>query len=380
MHSQQQILASKDAPLTLVSPTAAAGHCLLLAFGSASLFADVRARLCASFPDAVIAGCTTAGEIGGEQISDDQLVLTLLCFASSTVALASVSIEQASASASAGRELAAALPARHDGQALRHVLVFSDGLRVNGTPLVAALNQHLPDGVTVTGGLAADGSRFAHTAVFDRDGAHPHRVLAVGLYGAALHIGYGSLGGWDSFGPDRRITRSDGNVLYELDGQSALNLYKSYLGPFAKELPASALLFPLNLHTGREQEGVVRTILGIDESTQAMTFAGDMPEGGYVRLMRANFDRLIEGSTGAAQLATLREHRVDFALLISCVGRRLVLKQRCEEEVESVRNVLGSQARLTGFYSYGELCPHGEAGDCSLHNQTMTITTLSEVV
>ena len=70
--------------------------------------------------------------------------------------------------------------------------------------------------------------------------------------------------------------------------------------------------------------------------------------------------------------------RAEFALLISCVGRKLVLKQRTEEEVEAVRDVIGPQAAMAGFYSYGELSPFTPGGQCRLHNQTMTITTLSE--
>jgi hypothetical protein len=196
-----------------------------------------------------------------------------------------------------------------------------------------------------------------------------------------LKVGYGSLGGWDPFGPERLITRSKGNVLYELDGQSALALYKTYLGEHAQGLPSTGLLFPLSIRTREGQSGVVRTILGVNETDQSMTFAGDMPEGAYARLMKANFDRLIDGAHGAAQASyeVVGSMTPDLALLISCVGRKLVLKQRIEEEVESVREVLGETAALAGFYSYGEISPFTPSAKCELHNQTMTITTFSEV-
>jgi hypothetical protein len=120
--------------------------------------------------------------------------------------------------------------------------------------------------------------------------------------------------------------------------------------------------------------------MAIDEENQSMTFAGDMPEGGYARLMKANFDRLIDGAGDAAHATseTLGASKPELALLISCVGRKLVLKQRVEEEVEGVRDVLGEDTVLAGFYSYGEICPHGAFTQCELHNQTMTITTFSE--
>jgi hypothetical protein len=202
----------------------------------------------------------------------------------------------------------------------------------------------------------------------------------VGLYGSRLKVGFGSLGGWDSFGPDRLITKSKANVLYELDGQSALGLYKQYLGEHAKGLPATGLLFPLSIRTQSGETAVVRTILSVDEAEQSMTFAGEIPEGAYARLMKANFDRLIDGATGAARTSeqALGPGSAELALLISCVGRKLVLKQRVEEEVEAVRDVLGEGTTLAGFYSYGEISPFAPGARCELHNQTMTITALSE--
>jgi hypothetical protein len=125
---------------------------------------------------------------------------------------------------------------------------------------------------------------------------------------------------------------------------------------------------------------VVRTILGIDEDAGSLTFAGDVPQGHYARLMKANFDRLVDGAAqaGSASREMLKDSGPELAILISCVGRRLVLQQRTEEEVEAVRGVLGGDPVLTGFYSYGEISPHNPSARCALHNQTMTVTTLSE--
>lgn len=280
-----------------------------------------------------------------------------------------------SQSADAGRELAAQI----DPAGLRHVLVLSEGLHVNGSELVRSLTQALPEGVAVTGGLAGDGSRFQHTAVALDERPHGDRVVAIGFYGARLRVGFGSLGGWDPFGPERLVTRSEGSVLYELDGEPALALYKLYLAHHAAQLPASGLLFPLSIRQD-DGNGVVRTILGVDERQQSLTFAGDIPQGARARLMRANFDRLIDGASGAAQTSAsaLRGQAAEVAILISCVGRKLLLQQRVEEEVEAVRHVLGRRPVLAGFYSYGELSPFAASARCELHNQTMTITTLAE--
>jgi hypothetical protein len=209
----------------------------------------------------------------------------------------------------------------------------------------------------------------------------PGQVVAVGLYGDAIRVTHGSAGGWDVFGPRRTITRSEGNVLLELDGKPALDLYKHYLGEAAESLPGSALLFPLRIWpTDKRDESLTRTIVGVDEGRKAMIFAGDVPEGYSAQLMRGNFDRLVEGAAEAAQQAHTPGESDSVAVLISCIGRKLLLGQRIAEEVEAVRDVLGNKTALTGFYSYGEVSPHNATQCAELHNQTMTVTVFSEDV
>jgi hypothetical protein len=354
------------------------GADLVLAFGDPAAIGDPERlhEVRAAYPRAALLGCSTAGEIRETSVLDGALVATAVAFERTRVAAARVRVAGAAGSAAAGERLAAALAA--DG--LVHVLVLSDGLGVNGSALAAGLASRLPPGVAVTGGLAGDGPRFERTLVLTDAGAEAGTVAGVGFYGDRLAVGYGSVGGWDPFGPDRVITRSRGNVLYELDGRSALELYRRYLGDHATGLPATGLLFPLSVRARDAATGVVRTILAVDERERSMTFAGDMPEGAYARLMKANVERLIDGAQGAARASheAIGPARPDLALLISCVGRRLVLKQRVEEEVERVREVLGPRAVLAGYYSYGEISPFAPSARCELHNQTMTITTFAE--
>jgi hypothetical protein len=330
-----------------------------------------------AYPAAQLLGCSTAGEICATQVSDDSLVSTAVQFDHTQVRGARIGIGEVKDSYHAGERLAQALEKKD----LVHVFVLSDGLKINGSDLVRGLTQNLPAGVSITGGLSGDGANFLETFVLWNAPAQRDMVAAVGFYGKRLRVGYGSLGGWDSFGPERLITRSKGNVLYELDGKSALDLYRNYLGEHARGLPATGLLFPLSLRMSQEDTGVVRTILSINEEDKGMVFAGDVPQGAYARLMKANFDRLIDGSIGAAKTsyAAVGSASPDLAVLISCVGRKLVLKQRIEEEVEGVREVLGERSTLAGFYSYGEISPFTPNAKCELHNQTMTITTFAEV-
>jgi hypothetical protein len=350
---------------------------LVLLFGSPACLKQTawQEDIAQAYPKAHRLGCSTAGEIYGTEVTDETLVATAIAFEHTRIQGASLRLNEVSDSYRAGERLAKSLP----HESLVHVLVISDGQNANGSALVAGLTEHLPAGVTLTGGLAGDGDRFQETLVQWDAAPAPDVIAVLGLYGDRLKVGFGSLGGWDAFGPERVVTRSEGNILYELDGQPALALYKKYLGEHAKELPASGLLFPLSLKTDGS-ESVVRTILGINEAQQSLTFAGDLPEGGHARLMKANFDRLIDGAVGAAQTSfeALGKHSPELALLISCVGRKLVLKQRIEEEVEGVQDVLGRETVLAGFYSYGEISPFTPSAKCELHNQTMTITTLSE--
>lgn len=333
--------------------------------------------LSSAYPAACIIGCSTAGEIYDVEVTDDHIVSTAMRFEHTRHRGVCLEIARTSESFRVGEQIALDL---HEDD-LRHVFVFSDGIHVNGTELVRGITSGLSSHVTVTGGLAGDGVDFAETCIVWEGVAMTRRVAAVGLYGKKLSVGYGSIGGWDPFGPERVVTKSSGNVLYALDGISALDLYRQYLGDHAKGLPAMGLLFPLAIRMPGSQTELVRTVLQIDDKEHSMIFAGDIPEGSYARMMKANFDRLIDGAVDSARRCStlLPGRKTEVALLVSCVGRRMVLKQRVEEEVEGVREVLGDKPVMTGFYSYGEISPMSLPAKCELHNQTMTITTLAEI-
>ncbi|MGV6830932.1 MAG: FIST signal transduction protein [bacterium] len=332
------------------------------------------AELHRKYPEATMIGCSTAGEISDITVMDDSISLTAIELNKVTHKKYAVKVDKMEDSYDAGQILAEKL----NDDDLKHVLILSDGLNVNGAELVDGLKSKLPN-VSITGGLAGDGSRFGETFVINNNNILDKVIVGLGFYGDALKVGFCSKGGWDSFGMERLVTKSDKNVLYELDGQPALGIYKSFLGDEAKNLPSSGLLFPLSMRTREEDMPVVRTILAVNEKDQSLTFAGNIPEGARVKLMKANIDRLINGAEDSAVSAGEQfQEDTELAILISCVGRRLVLKQLVEEEVEVVRDVLGEKPCITGFYSYGEIAPFGEFSPCELHNQTMTITTLSE--
>ena len=350
---------------------------LVLAFGSPGLLSDsaIYVSIKNDYPSADVLLCSTAGEIADIRVNDDSVSLVALQLERTRIRTAAVCMDGTKDSFQAAHELAGQLPVTD----LKSVLLISDGLQVNGSDLMLALQEVLPEGIIITGGMAGDSARFTASLVGLNEMPVPGNIAAIGFYGNRLRVTFGSAGGWDSFGVERLITRSEKNILFELDRQPALDIYKRYLGEYADELPGSGLLFPLSIKTPESDYPLVRTILSVNEQDKSVTFAGNMPEGAYAQLMKANFDRLIDGAADAAQNSLkdgLKEP--DLAILISCVGRKLVLHHRIEEEIEIIRSIYGEKTVLTGFYSYGEFSPVTDLGKCELHNQTMTITTITE--
>ena len=377
MHVAQVILSKTRSEVSELASLAAISPQLVLAFGSVRALKEWAETLAQTFGSTHRAGCSTAGEISNQGVSDDSLVVTAIAFDACRVSQVSTELHSMEDSHAAGRRLALGL----DAQGLRGILVFGQGVHINGSAVLAGMTEIAGSGVPITGGLAGDGGAFAQTWVLDDRGVSSTRLVCIGLYGQALRLSHGSFGGWSPFGPARKVTRCANNVLYELDGESALAVYKRYLGEHAMGLPASGLLFPFAM-LGQDQHelGLTRTILGVNEADGSLTLAGDIDAQGYLRLMHASTDALVGGAETAAEMTRdmLAGDAQGLAVLVSCVGRKLVMGGRVGEEIDVVADVFGPHATLAGFYSNGEISPCAQASDCKLHNQTMTITYLSE--
>ncbi len=351
---------------------------LVIVFGSSDVRKITQALqdVTRAFSHSIIIGASTSGEILMDTLQEESLVVAVVKFQTTQIRLATEKLHNPEDSFEIGEKLANKLQEK----SLKSVFVLSDGLNVNGSDLTHGLNAGIHSDVIVSGGLAGDGATFSQTWVLVDGKTSSHYVTAVGLYGENIHVGYGSEGGWDIFGIQRVVTKSSHNVVYELDGQPVLDIYKKYLGEKAKDLPASGLLFPLGVYDAKEEgKIVVRTILAIDEDEKSITFAGNIPMQSKVCLMKSNNDRLIDAAQNSSNALDLQNY-TDEPLLniaISCIGRKLVLKQRAEEELEATLENLPKNSTQIGFYSYGEISPTGLIG-CELHNQTMTLTTLWE--
>lgn len=352
---------------------------LVLVFGNRFLLEDplLYNEVKTMFPDGDIIMGSTAGEIVEEKVYVESLIITAIEFEKSNYVIERENILDYNKDATKlGKILASKIPK----EGLKHVFIISEGTFVNGSALINGLEDNTTDlNIAFTGGLCGDDARFENTLVGYNESAKKGEIVAIGFYGDTLEISYAQYGGWTPFGPERIVTKSQDNVLFELDDQPALNLYKKYLGDKASELPQSALLYPLSVKRKEKKESIVRTILGIDDQTNTMTLAGDVPEGSSVQLMMANVDKIAEGAQSAAEIGMKnRKNKPELALLVSCIGRKLVMDQRVEEEIEEVKEVIGDNAVISGFYSYGELAPFLNSTKCELHNQTMTLTLFSE--
>lgn len=351
---------------------------LVLYFGSRRALEAGRlySDLCTAYPGAQLVGCSTGGQILGHDVTDDVATAVAMSFEATEIAVSSEMIGDRTQSKSCGHAIGQELAAR---PGLAGVFVLSDGLEVNGSELTRGILERIGPDIPLSGGLAGDGADFVRTLVGANGPPVARQIAAIGFYGDRFEMAAGAAGGWDEFGTRRQVTRAQGSVLYELDGSPALELYRRYLGQEAAGLPGTALLFPLKIfHPDEPRHGIVRTVLSIDENEQTMTFAGDVPEGWTAQLMMGRFNKLTDASAEAARRSGRRLGApADLTLMVSCIGRRLLMDQLIGEEIEAAGEVVGRGA-MAGFYSYGEIAPHEISGVAELHNQTMTVTSLSE--
>ena len=351
---------------------------LVLVFGDRFLLEkkDIYAEVRQLFPDGEIVFGSSCADITGSAVIENSVSITAIEFEKSRFEIKTRNVLNIDCdSFKTGKDLIE----QFSKEGLKYLFVISEGSFVNGSQLTKGMNNAADNKVLITGALCGDSDRFEKTLASYNENPKQGEIVAIGFYSESLEVSFSIYGGWTPFGPERIVTKSEGNVMFELDNQPALDLYKKYLGEKSKELPGAALLYPLNVKSQDETQTIVRSILNIDEENNAMILAGDIPEGAIVQLMMTNIDNIANASELAARRAIeSREHKPELALLVSCIGRKLVLDQRVEEEIEEIVEVVGEGITVTGFYSYGEIAPfHGEIS-CQLHNQTMSVTLLSE--
>ena len=373
-----QLKKDKGKDWLFLSPKLILKNPLVLVFGNRLMLEEpnIYESVRVLFPEGHIVIGSTSGDITSKHVDDKSITITAIEFEKSNFIIETSNISNfKSDSFKIGVDLVSQFP-KED---LKLVFVLSEGDFVNGSELIKGMNSVANNDFLITGGLCGDDFLLGQTLASYNENPKAGEIVAVAFYGKTFEASCSVYGGWAPFGPERLVTKSVSNVLYELDNKPALELYKKYLGEKSKGLPDTALLFPFNVKSPDQSKPLVRTILNINEKNNSMIFAGDIPENSKVQLMMANVDNIANASgLATSQAIELRKEKAQLALLVSCIGRKLVLDQRIEEEIEGVLDVLEDETKICGFYSYGEIAPfHGEINS-QLHNQTMTITLISE--
>ncbi|WP_296311093.1 FIST signal transduction protein [Winogradskyella sp. UBA3174] len=373
-----QLRKHKSSDWEYLSEAIALRNPLVLVFGNRYLLEDdsIYKQLQDKFPDGHLVFGSTSGDITADFVDEEGITVTAIEFEKSHFEIKTSNVLHRDLdSFRTGKDLVNQFS--KDG--LKHIFVISEGSFINGSQLTKGMNAATDQNLLITGGLCGDAARFEKTVASYNENPKPGEIVAIGFYGETFEASFAIHGGWTPFGPERIVTKSESNVLFELDNKPALDLYKKYLGEKSKELPGAALLYPLNVKSQYEKQSYVRTILNIDEEKNTMILAGDIPENSKVQLMMTNVDNIANASELAAKQALeKRKNKPQLALLVSCIGRKLVLDQRVEEEIDEVVSVIGDDTTFCGFYSYGEIAPFNLEINCQLHNQTMTITLISE--
>ena len=366
----------------------AATPSLSMMFGNTSWFENESTRRVLSSSSTPVVACSGAGAIEGSEIHDNALSIIQMYVSQphNYIQTFTETLKDVHASRKIGVSLAKKISAVD----LAHVFFVLPGVDINATLFLEGFKEVLPD-VRISGGLAADDGRFEKTYQLCNAECSDRLVVAIGWYGG-FETHCAAQGGWQTFGPTRKVTKAIGSELLTLDNIPALDVYKKFLGPYAQDLPRSGLLFPLKVtNTPTSRHGPMRTILGIDEKRKSLILAGSIDDDSYVAMMHASTDDLITGSTQAGN-AILTSKKLPSAqqalvLAVSCVGRKLIMGARVEEELDALRELdPNGQCIFTGFYSNGEINETDEGlwvnhfGNCQhlLHNQTMSLTWIAE--
>jgi hypothetical protein len=366
----QQVSWTSAAGWSDAIPAPDARESLVLAFGASELIdapAPFHDLIDVWGPDRVV-GCSTPFATSGAD-TRVALMVSIIRFDRTRVVTAHADIQRAGGSRRAARRVGNLL----SEPSLQCAVMLADGLLADGSQLSVGMRD-VTEGIALSGGLAADDNRFTNTWTLVNGLPRTGWVSAFGLVGEHIEMGFSSMSGWESFSQERVVTRSHGNVLYELNGRPAIEIYQNYLGHSVGGMADSALGFPLAL---RDLDGrmTVRSLVGVNARDQGLRFAGDVAQGSTARLMCASSDDLIHNAQLAAKRADLGPAQI--ALACSGTGRRRVLGERAEEEWAAVRSAFSPDTAVVGLSTMGELSP-GD-GETELHNQSMSITTIREL-
>lgn len=376
----EQLIWTKDKGWEIVEECGLRGKAqLLLAFADRQLLEgmDKLLDLRHMYSAADIVLCSTAGEIMDIELHDDTISAVAIYFEKSYHKIARLKIDGYSNSYQVGKDLVAQLPTDE----LKHILLLVDGLSLNGNELARGVYENVPRYVSINGGLAGDSFDFQRTLLGVNRLPESGVCLAIGFYGEDLLIGQGAAGSWEELRQEYVITRSDYNRLYELDHIPASKVYQDKLGEAYRQFNTSPYSFPVEIWADNtRRDSFIRIVKTIDASRNALLMAGDAPQGFSLRILQTNVDLMLKGAKRASEkaLRDFPKKNAVLALLINCVGRREILRNRIEEELDTARDILGEQPIMCGFYSYGVIAAWTPYQKPFLQHQTYLLTIFGE--
>lgn len=332
-----------------------------------------------AFPKSHIAGSSTFGEIYGGHVYDKTVSVSVIKFSDVKIKSVEVPFTDYAESYNTGVKVFQEL----NEDKLSGILVFTKGLVFNGDQFAKGINSKNNKNVLIGGGMAGD-PEVKDTWVISKQGKRTQAVVAVGFYGDNFQMMISTESGITPLGVERTVTKSDKNILYEVNHKPALEFYREFLGDNFKDLTKSAIQYPIAVSKDYKisQAELVRTPYTINEKDQSVTFTGEVPEGLQIRLMMAGSENMVSGSEKAAQDTKTRIKKAKgdpaFVLLVSCASRKMVMGEFTEEEIDMVQTVLGQKDyTISGYYAFGEIVS-AQGGTCVLQNQTINLISFYE--
>lgn len=371
---ERSVYIYKNDILTLHQGNALSDADLVFVFGSVGILEtpNFYSVLKDSFPNAHICGASCGSSILSESLVSDQCTILAIQFKAAQVRNLKVKISDRHDVDGVIHEIHKHFPLNN----LKGLCILVDGFAINSGGLISNLTKKFPS-VPIFGGLASDGDAMITSCVMNNGIGEKGIISVSGFYGESLSISTALAGGWQRFGPERLITKSHDNILEEIDGKKAVQLYKEHLQKEHLNLPHDGLMLPLSVYPKDHPElGKTRSVIGITDDEKALVFAGDVPKGHQARFMTSSIQSLCRGAEEA--VATLKPNGDGFAIAFSCIGHHMFLSSMTEDELDVLTGCLGPNIPLVGFYSNGEICPIGGKHESALHNQTTAIALITE--
>lgn len=341
-------------------------------------------------PRGTLAGCSTAGEITNEGPAKRHSVVVMALHSSDISFFAGVGENIANGPRVAGKVAADMVKVQAPNGKLDVFLMLPDVLVGNGAEIVRGVLESLGTHFPVVGGAAGDDFQFKKTFQYLDNKVYSGSVVGFGMSGN-FRLGIGVKHGWIPVGTPKKVTKSEGSILHELDGMPAIKIYEDYFGTEraaelrTETLAKLAITYPLGMQVEGSEELLIRDPITVNEQG-SITCAAEIPQGSEIRLMVGSREEAVKVAKVAAEsaLAQLEGGKPKAIIIFNCIARSKLFGERSGEEIDAIQEALGRDVPLIGFYTYGEQAPLGgevrniEKCNPAFHNETVVICVLGD--